>query len=265
MTPSESLAVWAEDLRLALDPCEIAQRNGIALDPWQRDLVSSRARRVFCLAPRQRGKSTASVIPVMHAVMFRRGTQALVVSKSLAQSHEWMNRFKAMLEPFRDRWPARGETAGSITFASGSRVLSVPKGDSARGYSPDILVLDEAAFIPDDDIASVLPALAATRGRLLVLTTPGRRKAGWAYNAWTQGDDWHRVHVRIDTSPRFDAAEEERPRKELGEARWRREHCGEWYEAEDASNPALIDSASVDALFAAVLGAPAGVPAARAL
>lgn len=264
MRAEDRVSAWADDLVLALDPCEIARRNHVALDPWQVELVSSRARRVYCLAPRQRGKSTASVIPVMHAVMFRRGTQALVVSKSLAQSHEWMGRFKAMFEPFRDRWPARGETAGSITFQSGSRVLSVPKGDSARGYSPDILVLDEAAFIPDDDIASVLPALAATRGRLLVLTTPGRRKAGWAYHAWTEGDGWHRVHVRIGTSPRFDVSEEERPRKELGEARWRREHCGEWYEAEDASNPALLGSDAVDALFASALET-AGAPQARSL
>lgn len=245
------------DLVLALDPREIATRSGVQLDPWQSDLALSSERRVYCLAPRQRGKTTASVIPVMHALMFaRKPMDAVVVSKSLPQAHEWFERFKRLYAPFRERWPAVRETAGGMVLRSGSRLMSVPKGDSTRGYSPQILVLDEAAFHPDEDIASVLPSLNATGGRLIVITSPGRRKAGWAYEAWTSGEGWHRIHVRRDSSPRFDAVAEERYRREIGEVRYRREFCGEWYEQSDLTNPSLCDAASVDHIFANILDSP---------
>lgn len=254
MSSDATVAAGERVFALRTDPCEIARRHGMTLDTWQDELARSQADRVYCLAPRQRGKTTGAVIAVLHAfLVVNTPLDAVVVSKSLPQAGEWLHRYRLLFEPFRDSRPIAAETQKSLHLACGHRLLCVPKGDSTRGYSPQILVLDEAAFHPDEDIASALPSLNATKGKLIVITSPGRRKAGWAYEAWTNGEGWHRIHVRRDSSPRFDAVAEERYRREIGEVRYRREFCAEWFEQADLTNPALVDSAAVDGMFAHVL------------
>jgi hypothetical protein len=52
----------------------------------------------------------------------------------------------------------------------------------------DLLVLDEAARIPDAVYYAIRPMLAMSQGRLIAATTPyGKR--GWFFEAWTGADD----------------------------------------------------------------------------
>jgi hypothetical protein len=59
-----------------------------------------------------------------------------------------------------------------------------------------LLVVDEAARVPNDLYASVRPMLAVSGGRLIALSTPfGTR--GWWYEAWRSGakEAWERYEV----------------------------------------------------------------------
>lgn len=239
MTPEEATRTWERDLTLALDPVDWALEAGFVLDPWQVDLVRSTAQKIVVLSPRQRGKSLALAIVACRAMLYSPGTQVLVVSKSLNQSHEWLKRLKAVFAPFASRWAVKSETAGALLLHSGSRVLSVPKGDAARGYSPNLLLIDEAAFIPDEDIAGALPTVNATHGRIIAATTPGRSR-GWAWSVWQHGEGWERHHVRPGDSPRFDPGEEARNRADYGEERFRREFLAEWVDDTNDPKNALV-------------------------
>lgn len=253
---------WAADLTLALDPREVLRRNALVPDPWQERLLLSTSPRVVVVAARQQGKGTAAAALALHLAMFRRGLDVVMISKSLAQSRELLKRTKALFAPFAGRWRLTSDTAGSIAFGTGSRILSVPAGDAARGYSPKLLILDEVGFIPDDVIAEALPLVAATQGRIVALSTPPPRR-GWLWDVWHEGgDDWERIHVAACDNPRLDAEQVARDRALMGESRARREFDAEFVLDDDPRNPRVLSPDAIARLFVDA-GPEADAPAAR--
>lgn len=250
MNVEEAVRLVADDLVVSADPVELARRAGFALDDWQATFARSRSSRLFVLAPRQHGKGLASATAVLHAALYRPATEALVVSRSLNQSKEWLKRLRALYRPFAGRFPLVSETQSMVTWANGSRALSVPSGAAARGFTADVLVLDEAAFLRDDDVAAVLPTVKATGGRVLVLTTPSPG-VSWAKSVWIDGGpEWERIAVRPEDSPRlFDPEAAERERAVMGDSRYRREHRAEWVDDEDLANPKLLAGDLLDRAF----------------
>ena len=80
---------------------------------------------------------------------------------------------------------ATHETQRCLELANGSRVVGLPGREATvRSFGGvALLVLDEAARIPDELYRSVRPMLAVSRGRLVALSTPfGQR--GWFYQEW---------------------------------------------------------------------------------
>jgi hypothetical protein len=69
-------------------------------------------------------------------------------------------------------------------FGNGSRIRSLPcSPDTIVGPSPDLLIIDEAARVPDALYTAMRPTLSRTKGRLVVCSTPfGKR--GWFWEAW---------------------------------------------------------------------------------
>src|SRR5262249_39600343 len=110
--------------------------------------------------------------------------------------------------------------------ANGSRVVSLP-GDEAtiRGYSGvKLLVVDEAARVPDDLYRAVRPMLAVSGGRLICLSTPWGKR-GFYFEAWHGANPRHRVRVEASQCPRISAEFLEEERQALGE-RWFRQEYG---------------------------------------
>ena len=105
--------------------------------------------------------------------------------------------------------------------------------NTKTGWSPSLLILDEASRVPDDLYRSVRPMLAVSRGRLIALSTPfGQR--GWFYEAWQSGEEWERVRVTADECPRITPeflAEEQRA---LGERWYRQEYLCSFEDVVDA-------------------------------
>jgi hypothetical protein len=106
-----------------------------------------------------------------------------------------------------------------------SRLIAVPGTEKTiRGFSAvSLLVIDEAARVPDSLVAGVRPMLAVSGGRLLACTTAfGAR--GWFWEAFTGSDDWYRLKVTADQCPRIAPAFLASERKALGERFWRQEY-----------------------------------------
>ncbi len=100
------------------------------------------------------------------------------------------------------------------------------KEETIRGYAHvNLIVLDEAARVPDDLYRAVGPMLAVSKGRLICLSTPyGAR--GFFHDAWVSGGEgWKRIEVPGAKVPRISAAFPEEERRAMGESWFRQEYC----------------------------------------
>jgi hypothetical protein len=84
--------------------------------------------------------------------------------------------------------------------------------ETVRCYSPNLIIIDEAARVPDDLYRAIRPMLVVSHGRLVALSTPfGQR--GWFYDEWQGTGPWQKIRVTWHDCPRITAeciAEEER-------------------------------------------------------
>src|SRR5262249_50206854 len=109
-----------------------------------------------------------------------------------------------------------------LELANGSRVVSLPGDPSTvRGFSGvDLVVVDEAALVPTDELfVAVLPMLATSHGRFIALSTP-HGKRGFFHDTWTSADpSWTRITARAADCPRIPPGFLAEQRRTLGE-RW---------------------------------------------
>jgi hypothetical protein len=111
-------------------------------------------------------------------------------------------------------------------LANGSRVVSLPGTEGTiRGFSSvALLVIDEAARVPDALYQAVRPMLAVSGGRLVCLSS-AYAQLGFFYEAWQSGGPgWQRVKVTAAECGRIDAAFLEEEREALGERVYAREY-----------------------------------------
>ncbi len=194
-------------LALALDPSQILLRQGLTPDPWQRDLLLSPHRQILLNCSRQAGKSTTTAALAVHTALFQPKSLTLILSPTQRQSLELFRKiadaYKAVGSPFR----LEQDSQTKMELANGSRVVCLPgREESIRSFSSvALLIIDEAARVPDDLYRSVRPMLAVSQGRLVCLSTPfGKR--GFFFNEWTDDEaDWHRVQITWRECPRITA------------------------------------------------------------
>jgi hypothetical protein len=105
-----------------------------------------------------------------------------------------------------------------VELDNGSRIIALPgKAEGLRGFSAvNLLICDEAAYIPDSTYFSVRPMLATSNGRIVIMSTPfGRR--GFFNDTWANGGEaWHREEIRATQNPRISAQFLAEERRALG-------------------------------------------------
>jgi hypothetical protein len=194
----------AADMSRCLDPVRLARACGIEPDPWQAELLRSRPKRALLLCSRQSGKTEVAVNIAHWTALYEPGSLSLIVSPSQRQSGEVFRRLMLNHAKLVDAPPLNAESALRAEFANGSRVVALPGSErTVRGYAgARLIVLDEAARVPDELLAALRPTMAVVDGSLLALSTPfGKR--GWFYEAWIGAESWHRVRVPASDCPRL--------------------------------------------------------------
>src|SRR5262249_29494890 len=146
---------------------------------------------------RQAGKSRTVSALALHTALCRPGSLVLLLSASLRQSGEL---FRKVLEGYQAVGrpvPAEADSQTQLELRNKSRIISLPgREGTIRSFGGvNLLVIDEAARVPDDLYRSVRPMLAVSQGRLVCLSTPfGKR--GFFWHEWTEGGDaWQRVYI----------------------------------------------------------------------
>lgn len=216
-----------------IDPVLLAKAVDITPDPWQERLLRSRSPRILLNCCRQSGKSTMAALLAAHTALYQPGSLVLVLSPTLRQSQELFRKIVGIYRALDRPVPAEAETKLSLELDHGSRIVSLPgKESTIRGFSAvRLLVIDEAARVPDDLYASVRPMLAVSNGRLIALSTPfGTR--GWWFEAWRSSEPWERFLVPATECPRISPEFLEEERRNLGEWWFRQEYLCEFLDAE---------------------------------
>lgn len=206
---------WKRRLLHAIDPAQWAQDElGFTAEPWQRDVLRSRATRLALNCARQAGKSTVAAIGATHTAVHKPGSVSMVASPSLRQSSEVARKVRGYLaqlgvEPTENN-------ASELMLPNGSRTIIAPaSGDdatTARGFALDLLIIDECARVSDGAIASVRPMLAARPNARLIYLSTTRGQRGDFYRACTDGSlnfEVHtvRAHQIAHITPEFLASE----------------------------------------------------------
>lgn len=225
----------ARQMAYAMDPVAFAiDRLGVTPDPWQADLLrSSRPTLVNC--SRQSGKTTTTAIKATHQAVYEPGSLTLCIAPTQRQSAicaRKINKFIKSLEPVEQ---LESDNRLSFTLANKSEVVALPGDpDTLRGYSaPQLIIIDEGAFTSDAMMEAIVPMLAVSEGRLLILSTPNGQR-GFFYESWiSPDDDWLRISVPATECPRIKPAFLERMRKKLPPYKFRQEFFCEFTDSEN--------------------------------
>lgn len=187
---------------------DYAKACGLILDPWQEHVGNSTARRQLLLCSRQSGKSTIAGLRADTEACSEPNSLVLLVSPTQRQSSDLFRTCLQLLRKMDDSVVVPeivAESALRLELANGSRIIALPGSEATvRGYAAcSLCIIDEAARVPDDVLAGVLPTLATTNGRLIALSTP-RGKRGWFYLEYASGSrDWERTTITADECPRI--------------------------------------------------------------
>ena len=228
-----STAQMARDFRHSLSAAQWAQdRAGVTPDPWQAELLDTAKRRVVAVTSRQAGKSTTTGLKGAHWALYRPGSLILLCAPSHRQSvllHEKVLKYLDAADPDL-HFAERNKTSAKL--GNGSEIISVPGSpDTIRGYSPDLIALDEVAFFDDqrDILPAILPMMAAKpHGQIVLISTPNGRR-GDLWKIWSDEQaDWQRITANADNIPRYSADDLAEQRRIMGDNKFRQEYLCEF-------------------------------------
>ena len=243
------MATTAVDLALALDSVQLAIRAGVVPDPWQAGLLRSQERQLLMLCARQSGKSTVAALLAVHTALYLAPALVLLLAPTLRQAQELFRAARGLYRGLGETvTQVEEESALRLELSNGSRIISLPGNEATvRTYSKvALLVLDEAARVPDDLYATVRPMLAVSGGRLVLLSTPfGKR--GFFWKEWSEGDGWAKVKVTADQCPRITREFLEQERASIGDWWFRQEYECQFVDPLDSAFRADDVRAALDA------------------
>lgn len=217
----------------------IRESFGAEPDPWQKRFLRAATSRtaIAIVACRQTGKSTVEAAFIGWCMLAYPGFTVLACSRSLRQAALLLSKIKEVLFTYVPRDYAVHANSLGVVLQNGSQAIAVPcqGADAARGFSPDLLAMDEAAFIPDDVHIALTPSLAATGGAFHMISSPNGR-AGTFFEAveGKSSSDFLSFRVRADEIDRFDPEYLERQKRLLGDMPYRQEYLAEFITLEGA-------------------------------
>jgi len=228
-------------------PVEFAMSVGIEPDPWQVEVLASEHPRKILCCGRQTGKSTVGAVLAVHKALTQPGATVLVVAPGERQAKLLFSKARRLYELAGHPLPAHSERRTGLELSNGSMIEALPAVErTTRGYSVDLLIVDEAAAVPDMDYHGILPALVATQGEQVLLSTP-RGRRGFFWEIWHgappqpvaeanlnrgEDSDWLRIMVRSDEVGRIREEDLEVFRHTMPEQFFRQEFYCEWLDTE---------------------------------
>jgi len=175
-------------------------------------------------------------------------TQALIFSPSEGQSKELLGYVREMNDAVGRPVKVIRQSMTELAWENGSVVKAkadAPK--SARGFTPNILIIDEGAQVSDELYLAVKPMMVLGNAEMMILSTP-YGQVGWFFEIWkdkTILNRWKTFEVNAYQCPRIDKATLEEHRLTMPPRWFDQEYMLAFNSAVDAVFPGdIIDRAA---------------------
>lgn len=158
------------------NPAEFAKQI-LHIEPfsYQAYLLLDESKRIVACMGRQSGKTSVIAMRAIHFAYAKDKVTVLITSPSMRQSMIMFDRISGFIHSTKtlEREVAR-ETRTIIQLRNRSRIIALPCSENLlRGYTADMVICDEAAFMPEETITNVIfPMLSTTNGYAIFLSTP---------------------------------------------------------------------------------------------
>jgi len=235
------------------DPVAFAETFlGFKPYPYQEEFLRDSSPLIVACCGRQVGKTTLTAVKALHFALGTRSVRILIVSAGLRQS---MILFDKILEFIELAIPAktllRYRSRTKVQFANGSEIVALPcgrDGSTLRGFTADMVILDECNFIPAIVIDSVIRPTMITRpnARLVMLSTPWMKDHPF-YEALTKPELGFKAYVwPTSMNPQITKERLELERKTIGEQDFNREYNAIFQDDQFAYFPSTLVLACTD-------------------
>lgn len=168
------------------------------LDSWQKEILETKGHILLCTG-RQVGKTT--IFAAKAAERMANQNRCSIVAVSLTEDQAFLMRF--MVEDYlKKHYPSllkvpkkNKPTKNKIVLSNGSSYVVRPvgnTGDSVRGFTANVLIVDEAAYMPELMWIAAKPTLLTTGGEVWMCSTP-HGKEGYFYECFQNKNDYFSV------------------------------------------------------------------------
>ena len=137
--------------------------TGFPMEPWQAEALALRKRQTVLVSPRQAGKSRSLAVLACWWAFRKPNQVVLVISAGETAAGRLLRAVRDVAAHPLLHASVEDETKTWVILSNGSQIRCVPASDAQiRGWSVDLLIVDEAAFVPGLLLASAaIPTTAA--------------------------------------------------------------------------------------------------------
>jgi len=175
------------------------------LYPYQQEMIKSFAANRFSIiaTARQAGKSTVTCAFILWYIIFHPEKTVGLLANKGETAREILQRIQLAYQ-YLPNWLQQGIKefrAGAMVLENNSRVIAAAtSSDAIRGYSINLLFIDESAFIEnwDDFFTSVYPTISSGKdSKIILVSTPNGLNhfyAIWANAHKKDTSEWNGYH-----------------------------------------------------------------------
>lgn len=158
---------------------------------------------------RQAGKSTTTCAFILWYILFNNDKNVALLANKAETAREILSKIQLAYQHL-PKWLQHGVTEwnkGSFVLENNSRVLATAtSADNIRGFSINLLFIDEAAFIEnwDEFFTSVYPTISSgSTTQVILVSTPNGLNHFYAtwQNAVEKRNNYHNIMVKWDRVP----------------------------------------------------------------
>lgn len=216
----------------------------LELHEGQKKILSCKDRFIAIRAARRFGKSFVfSAFAAWYAATHP-NAKIVCISKSQRQSSLMFETISGMINGSQLASSIVRSTQTLLKFSNGATIQSLPGSnpDALRGFTINLVLIDEAAFVPEELFHVLYPTITSCKGTVVLISTPGL-SSGEFYRACQPESEYTHMHLThddakfADGTPLVDPAELEREKERNGgedSPAYRQEYLAEFTDSDGA-------------------------------
>lgn len=229
------------------------EKSSEGLDPWQQKALAITGN-LSIRAGRQVGKSTVISRKAVNFALTNKNVKVLIIAAAQREASFLFEKVRCEIEQITYNCFAEKPTMTKIVLKNGSEIHALPTGRTGfliRGQTIDLLIADEAAYIPELVWLSVIPMIAVSQttrqfGWIWLLSTPFGN-SGYFYDSF-QNPNFINFHISAEDCVRIPKQMLEIEKRRLSRNEYLQEWCGDFISSIDKFFPTQLIKECVEDL-----------------